>query len=135
VWQVGSSIHSVKRFFNKLLGDRGEREATKYLKSLGYRIIHRQMHNQFGEIDIIANDNGQIVFVEVKTRTTNDKGRPEEAVDASKQRKINRVALAWLKQNRRLDQSARFDVVSIVWPEESGKPDIRHFINAFEATS
>lgn len=124
----------MKRFLNKLLGDKGERAAVRFLKKLGYKIVSRQMKNLFGEIDIIALDGNQIVFVEVKTRSSNEKGRPDEAVNAFKQRQITRTAQAWLKAKRRMDQSGRFDVVAIVWPDDAAEPEIRHFINAFEAS-
>ncbi len=123
----------MKRFLHKLLGDQGERKAVRYLKKLGYRILERQHRDRFGEIDIIAMDGSQIVFVEVKTRRTTDAGQPFEAVDRNKQGKIAKAALAWLKNQGRLDQSCRFDVISIVWKTESGSPEITHFKHAFEA--
>ena len=105
----------MKRFLHKLLGDRGERAAVRFLKRQGFKIIARQYRNQFGEIDIIARDGRQVVFVEVKTRQSTDKGQPHEAVDVNKQRKLTKLALVWLKKHNQLDQTARFDVVSIVW--------------------
>ena len=124
----------MKNLFRKLLGDRGERAAVKYLKTQGFRIIAKQYRSSFGEVDIIAEDRRTTVFVEVKTRTSTNDGQPFEAVDLRKQEKITRIALAWLKQHDRLEQSSRFDVVSILWPDESGEPQIQHFRNAFEAT-
>lgn len=125
----------MKRFLHKLLGDRGERAAARFLKSAGYRIIARSYRNQFGEIDLIVMDGRQIVFVEVKTRATTQRGQPHEAVDQGKQAKLSKLALVWLKKHKRLDQSARFDVVSIIWPaEKMAQPEIEHFINAFEST-
>ena len=80
-------------------------------------------------------DGRQIVFVEVKTRATTQRGQPHEAVDQGKQAKLSKLALVWLKKHKRLDQSARFDVVSIIWPaEKMAQPEIEHFINAFEST-
>lgn len=114
------------------LGDRGEREAVRFLKKQGLRILDRQHRNVFGEVDIIAMDGRQIVFVEVKTRSSAEQGQPFEAVDLRKQRRLTQVALAWLKKKRRLAEPARFDVISILWPEESGSPQIQHFRNAFE---
>lgn len=124
----------MKNLFRKLLGDRGERAAVRFLKRQGYRIIAKQYRNNYGEVDIIAQDGKVIVFVEVKTRTSRNDGQPFEAVDLRKQEKITRVALAWLKQYGRLEQPARLDVVSILWPDDKGKPQIQHFRNAFEAT-
>ncbi len=124
----------MKNLFRKLLGDRGERAAVKYLKQQGFRIIARQYRNSYGEVDIIAQDGKTMVFVEVKTRTSTNDGQPFEAVDTRKQEKLTRIALAWLKQYDRLEQPARFDVVSILWPDDKGEPQIQHFRNAFEAT-
>lgn len=124
----------MKNLFRKLLGDRGERAAVRFLKRQGYRIIAKQYRNSYGEVDIIAQDGKVVVFVEVKTRTSTNDGQPFEAVDVRKQEKITRVALAWLKQYGRLEQPARFDVVSILWPDDKGEPQIQHFRNAFEAT-
>lgn len=123
----------MKHLFRKLLGDRGERAAARFLKRQGMRIIARQYRNQFGEIDLIAKDGHQIVFVEVKTRSSTEAGRPFEAVDSRKQRQLTRLALSWLRKQRQADQSARFDVVSVVWPQDAASPSIEHFRNAFEA--
>ena len=124
----------MRRFLHLLLGNRGERAAARYLKKLGYRIIARQYRSQFGEIDIIALDGETIVFVEVKTRSSTAQGQPYEAVDAHKQRQLSRTALGFLRQKKRMSQRARFDVVSILWPQGDTHPRIRHFPGAFEST-
>ena len=124
----------MRRFLHKLLGDKGEKAAARFLKKAGYKIVAHSYRNQFGEIDLIAMDGKQIVFVEVKTRQTADRGQPFEAVDSRKQQKLTRLALAWLKKHKRLQQSARFDVISIIWPNDAKKPEVQHFVNAFEAT-
>lgn len=118
--------------FNKLLGDRGERAAAKYLRSQGYRILARQSRSRIGEIDLIALDGDTIVFVEVKTRSSRAAGHPAEAVTAAKQRQLTRTALAWLKRKRLLDARCRFDVIAITWQEKQ-PPLIEHYRNAFEA--
>ena len=116
------------------LGNRGETEASRFLKQLGYRVLATQHRNALGEIDIVALDGPTIVFVEVKTRSSTDAGQPFEAVNQRKQQRLTQAALAWLKSHRRLEQPARFDVVSIVWPSTGGEPAIQHIRNAFEAT-
>ena len=131
---ISTTYLTMKRLLHLLLGDRGERAAVRFLKSQGFRIVATQYRNRFGEVDIIARDDRQIVFVEVKTRKSTDAGQPHEAVDIRKQRKLTKTALCWLKQNKRLEQGARFDVVSIVWAEDFDQPEIRHFRNAFEAS-
>ena len=115
------------------LGPAGEKAAAKFLRKLGYRIIARSHRQRLGEIDLIALDGPCIVFVEVKTWRSDSEGDPSLAVNTSKQEKLTRAALVYLKQHRLLEQPARFDVVSIVWPTERAEPQIRHFKNAFEA--
>lgn len=119
---------------NRLLGDRGERAAARYLKRQGYRILARQSRSQIGEIDLIAMDGRTVVFVEVKTRTSQAAGHPAEAITAAKRRQLTRTALAWLKRRDLLDCSCRFDVVAITW-QPGGAPVIEHFQNAFEPES
>jgi putative endonuclease len=116
----------------KLLGDRGERAAARFLKQRGYRLLARQSRNRIGEIDLIALDGETIVFVEVKTRTSHAAGHPVEAVTFQKQKQLTRSALAWLKRRGLLEHRCRFDVVAITWtPGEP--PVIEHFVHAFEA--
>lgn len=122
----------MRGWFKKMLGNRGERRAAKMLKRKGYRILARQHTNRYGEIDLIARDGDSIVFVEVKTRSSRDAGHPVEAVTAQKQKKLTQVALAYLKRRRLLEHRARFDVVTVVWPEDACDPDVEHIENAFE---
>jgi len=86
------------RWISKLIGDRGERAAVRFLRSQGYRILVRNWQNNIGEIDIIAQDGETLVFIEVKTRSSTDKGRPEEAVTPAKQKQLTRTALSYLKR-------------------------------------
>jgi putative endonuclease len=67
----------------------------------------------------------------VKTRRSDDTGRPEEAIDSRKEQRMTQAALAYLKSNRLLNYSARFDVVAIMWPDDARKPTIEHYKNAF----
>ncbi|MCA9074437.1 MAG: YraN family protein [Planctomycetaceae bacterium] len=116
---------------NRLLGDRGERVAAKFLKRKGYRILARQSRSRIGEIDLIAQDGEVIVFVEVKTRSSANAGHPAEAITFTKRKQLTRAALAWLKRRRLLEHHSRFDVIAITW--EDRDPVIEHFQNAFEA--
>ncbi len=124
----------MRGLLTRFLGDRGERYAARYLRRQGFRILARQYRNQFGEIDLIALDGDQVVFVEVKTRKSNRFGSPAEAVGSQKQRKLTQLALLYLKKHGLLDRAARFDVVGIVWPEDAKRPELQHFRNAFEPT-
>jgi len=120
-------------WLRRLFGNQGEREAARYLKRQGYRILARQSRSRMGEIDLIALDQNTIVFVEVKTRRSQRAGHPSEAVDREKQRQLTRAALAWLKRRRRLNSPGRFDVIAITW-QAGQAPLILHYRNAFEAT-
>jgi putative endonuclease len=120
-----------QRFRPKSLGDRGEDAATKFLKRQGYRILARGLDSPLGELDIIAVDERTIVFVEVKTRTSDEAGHPTEAIDARKQQRMTQAALAYLKNQGLLKYASRFDVVAITWPESARPPVIEHYKNAF----
>ncbi|MBC8351524.1 MAG: YraN family protein [Planctomycetes bacterium] len=115
------------------LGVRGERAAARFLKRQGYIIVVHSERDRIGEIDLVAIDGKTIVFVEVKTRTSHDRGHPAEAVDQEKQRRLTRVALSYLRRHDLLEYSARFDVVAITWPANQKQPTIEHIKNAFEA--
>ncbi len=121
-----------RRFRPATLGERGEREAERFLRRLGYVIVARHRRDRLGELDLVAVDGRTIVFVEVKTRRSHDAGHPALAVDEDKQRRLTRLALAFLKRYDLLNYSARFDVVAITWPDGAGRPVIEHFQNAFE---
>jgi putative endonuclease len=120
-------------FPEKTLGQRGENEAARFLKRLGYKILARGRRLASGELDLVALDGRTIVFVEVKTRTSQDVGHPAEAVDAIKQRKLTRLAVTFMKRHGLLEYPARFDVVAITWPAGRGVPLIEHFTDAFDA--
>ena len=119
------------RWLHKLLGNRGERAAAKYLRRQGLRILRRNWQTRWGEIDLIARDGDTIVFVEVKTRASGVAGDGSEAVDALKQRHLTNAALAFLKQHGLLEHRSRFDVVTLLWPENAREPEIHHYRNAF----
>ncbi len=115
------------------LGQRGERAAARYLRRQGYKIVGRGERDHFGELDLVAVDGRTIVFVEVKTRTSHEAGHPAEAVGAEKQKRLTRLALAYLKRHDLLENAARFDVLAITWPDGAKRPTIEHIKNAFEA--
>lgn len=122
-----------ERFPKKSLGDRGEDAAARFLKRQGYHILARHFDSPLGELDIVAVDGRTVVFVEVKTRRSEDAGRPSDAIDAHKEQRMTQAALGYLKSNRLMGYSARFDVVAITWPDDETRPAIEHFKNAFSA--
>jgi len=112
------------------LGKSGEEAAVRYLKKNKFRIIERNFRFFKGEIDIIANDQNTLVFVEVKARKSKEFGPPEESVTPSKQKQIKRVALGFLAKNNLKDVECRFDVLSLSFNESSGYK-ITHIQDAF----
>ncbi len=115
----------MKKQFNKVVGLKGELEALKYLKDNKYKILEQNYKNRLGEIDIIAFKKGVYVFIEVKSRDSLRFGRPSEAVDKSKQRKIRNTASLFLLQNKIHDKPIRFDVIEVIYDR------ISHIENAF----
>lgn len=101
------------KIFNKIKGDIGEELATQFLKKEKYKILARNYSTHIGEIDIIATKNSVIVFVEVKARTSNEFGRPAEAVNYRKQQKIHLVAEQYLQKYNLENKEIRFDVIEI----------------------
>ena len=96
------------------LGIQGETLAADYLAGKGYRIVARNYRFRRNEIDIIATHGNVLCFVEVKTRTSLDKGHPAEAVTIHKQHEIIRAARYYLATESTPDTDCRFDVIAIV---------------------
>lgn len=117
---------------DNVLGQRGENVAAKHLRNLGYRIITRNFRCPMGEIDIIARDGKTLVFVEVKTRQS-DEVPPEQQVHLDKQQRLIRAARFYLSRYGTPQPPARFDVVSILWPP-GRDPVVNHIPHAFEAS-
>ena len=121
------------------LGQEGERLAADYLAKKGYHIIERNYRYHRNEIDIIARHHQTLCFIEVKTRSTAEKGHPAEAVTLPKQREIIKAARAYLTFSGEDETDCRFDVVAISVENMEEKPlfsfVIEHFIDAFWATS
>ncbi len=113
------------------LGTRGEKLAARYLRRHGFKILYRNFRGRRGgEIDLVCRERDVLVFVEVKTRTREDFGRPLDAVNRAKQRRLSLGALAWLRLLGNPDILFRFDVVEITMAE--GKPPRIELIrNAF----
>ncbi len=108
------------------VGARQEAVAAEYLRGKGYRILERNYRNDYGEIDIIAEDGRSLVFVEVKFRSAGDYGDPLEAVDRRKQKRISRAAMRYYSGQGK-ERPCRFDVIALY-----GDGSIRHLADAFE---
>ena len=115
-------------------GRRGEDLAYRHLRKLGYTVVARNYRprNGRGEVDLIAWDGPHLVFVEVKTRSREDFGSPESAVDAEKRRHILRAAEDYMRRAGHQGACARFDAVSVMLREP---PEITVHQDAFSPRS
>ena len=117
----------------KNLGNAGENFAASYLESRGYKIITKNFRVRSAEIDIIAELDDVIIFVEVKTRSSTNHGLPIEAVNFRKQQKIIEAASVFLQDEKYCDSACRFDVIEIY--SDGVKFSARHIENAFEVSA
>jgi putative endonuclease len=111
-------------------GKEGEKIAAAYLKKNGYRIIEINFRCSIGEIDIVAKEKDDLVFIEVKTRKSIELGYPEQAVGIRKQKKMSQLALWYLQKRKIADTNARFDVVAVTLIPE--KNEVKLIKNAFD---
>ncbi len=107
VWGVNMS--------RKELGRKAENIAIDRLNSIGYKILETNFTCKIGEIDIIAEEDSCLVFVEVRSKKNNNYGFPQETINLKKQNKIKKVALYYLKINNLFEENCRFDVVAIIF--------------------
>ena len=112
------------------LGGRGEDAAAKYLRQRGYRLVERNLRLAGVEVDLVAEKDDWIVFVEVKSRTRDDRGDPLEFVDLRKQRRLIRAARVFCARPRWRDRPVSFDVVSVL--ETAAGLEIHHLQDAFQ---
>ena len=107
-----------------ILGKKGEIEAVNHLKNKGYKILQTNYVNVLGEIDIIAKQDKEIVFVEVKTRLNNNFGTPAEAINNLKKMHILKSAQYFLYKNKLFDRDVRFDAIEVLL--QNGKFIVNH---------
>lgn len=112
------------------LGRTGERMAGEALMRQGYSILERNFRCRYGEVDLVAEHEGELVFVEVKTRRGTAFGRPEEAVTFRKQQKILEVAAYYLDAHDCSQRSWRIDVVAVQFNQAGRFEEIRIYQHA-----
>src|SRR5881227_3244452 len=115
------------------LGRTGERLAAEELSHQGYRILEQNFRCSYGEIDLVAEDEHDLVFVEVKTRRGTAFGLPEEAVTLSKRRKLVEVASYYLDLHAQPDRAWRIDVVAVQFGVRGAFEEIRVYQHAVSA--
>ncbi len=104
--------HSPQDVYKKVLGSKGEKLVFKYLKKQGCKLIKRNYRTPFGEADLIVQEGEELVFVEVKTRTSDSFGLPSEAVTKEKQRRYYKIA-QYYGLTHGEEPNARFDVAEV----------------------
>lgn len=114
-------------------GELGERIAARYLEKLGWRIVARRFRSGRRDIDLIAQRDDLIAFVEVKARSGDGFGDPVEAVDHRKRRELTKSAQSWIDRHGRSGESYRFDVMGILLKGRT--VFVRHVPGAFAAAS
>jgi len=116
---------------NRKTGQYGEELAANYLKDKGYKVLKRNFRTRFAELDIICKKNDKLIFVEVKTRIGDEKGKPYEAVDGRKVGILMRACQCFLLQNPYKDCKLSIDVISIILNNDNTIREFRHFENIF----
>ena len=111
-------------------GALGERAAQKHLQRQGLKFLTANFHSARGEIDLIFRDQDCLVFVEVKTRSSEDWTRPAAAVDARKKRLLSQCALDYLKLLKNPEVKIRFDIVEVLL-KDGEVNEVRHLPNTF----
>jgi putative endonuclease len=111
-------------------GNLGEKAAKKYLRRLGFKFLIANFRSPRGEVDLIFRDRDCLVFIEVKTRSSEDWTRPAAAVDQDKKRLLSQAALDYLRLLKSPQIKMRFDIVEVLLAE-GAVDQIRHLPNAF----
>jgi putative endonuclease len=122
----------VSRAPTKPVGDRGEAEAARFLKRKGFTILAQGYRCPLGELDLVAQDGHTVVFVEVKARRGTGGDPPQAAVDLRKQRRLTRLAAAYLNRYALHGRACRFDVVAVTFGDTGAVERLHHIENAFE---
>ena len=114
------------------VGRRAEALAAEQLERAGLRIVARNWRRAEGELDLVADDSGTCVFVEVRSRTGEERGHPLEAITARKRAQVIRTARVYLDAEAPRAAGYRFDVVAVTFWEDGRAPDVTHVPDAFQ---
>jgi len=113
-------------------GRQAETLAAAHLEAAGLRIVARNWRRPEGELDIVADDGGTCVFVEVRSRTGEDRGHALETITPQKRARVVRAARLYLDAEAPAAAGFRFDVVAVTFWHDERQPDVVHIANAFE---
>ncbi len=113
------------------LGREGERLVAERLEANGFQILGRNVRVGRLELDIIAERDGLVVFVEVRTRRSGNLVHPAETIDREKRARIRRAAIGWLAGRSARPRAIRFDVAAVIAPGAGHPPRLSYYANAF----
>jgi putative endonuclease len=116
--------------YRKQLGEYGENLASDFLVRRGCQIIDRNFYTNYGEIDLIARQGDELLFVEVKTRTKNNFGYPENAVDWRKLGHLSKTARIWMT-SKNINSRWRLDIISVEINKQTKTAKITWFNDLF----
>ena len=129
VGPLAEAILAAMSAARQALGETGERIAERWLRRRGWRILHRRFRSGHRDIDLVAERDGTVAFVEVKARRGAGFGGPVGAVNWRKRRELTRSALVWIDRHGRAPECYRFDVIGVL--VEGTRVRIRHVEDAF----
>lgn len=115
---------------HNLLGQQGEHLAQEYLRKKHYTLLHTNWRHGNIEVDIIAKKGKEIVFIEVKTRTSDCLAQPEDAIDLRRKQRLTQAANIYLQQYH-TNLTPRFDIIAILLPAPTAQAQIHHIEDAF----
>jgi putative endonuclease len=115
------------------LGRRAEGLAAEHMQGLGYTILARNWRRPEGELDLVVGRDSLCVFVEVRSRTGEERGHPLETVDARKRGRVRRAARMYLDAEQPAATCFRFDVIGVTFSPDGGPPELVHVEDAFQA--
>jgi putative endonuclease len=128
--RIQAWIHGADKPLHLRHGELGERAAGKYLRRQGLKFLTANFRSKRGEIDLVFRDEDCLVFVEVKTRSSEEWVRPAAAVNARKRRLLSQTALDYLRLLKNPPVKIRFDIVEVLL-EDSAVREVRHLPNSF----
>jgi putative endonuclease len=130
VAQIKSWLGKADKPRHLIHGELGERAARKHLKQLGLKFLAANFRSDRGEIDLVFREADVLVFIEVKTRSSEDWVRPAAAVNARKRRLLSQTALDYLRLLKNPEVKIRFDIVEVLL-RDGAVWEVRHLPNTF----
>jgi len=115
--------------YQKQIGDIGEKIAEEFLVEKGYQVLDRKFITRFGELDLVTLDNGCVVFIEVKARTSMTFGNPEDSITPVKIERLEKAGLLWMQAHPSVPDDWRIDAIAILLDSHQQPLEIRHFTN------